>query len=71
MIKKGQVLVLYPGSANHDESIFTDPERFVITRKNLRYLAFGHGIHFCLGSPLDWLEGQIALRILLERFRDL
>ena len=70
-IKKGQGLVLYLGSANHDESVFTDPERFNITRKNLRHLGFGNGIHFCLGDPLARLEGQIALRIILERFKDL
>ena len=70
-IKKGQELVLYLGSANHDESIFTDPERFDITRKNLRHLGFGNGIHFCLGASLARLEGQIALRIILERFKDL
>lgn len=70
-IKKGQELVLYLGSANHDESIFTDPERFDITRRNLRHLGFGNGIHFCLGAPLARLEGQIALRMILERFKDL
>ena len=70
-IEKGQGLVLYLGSANHDESVFTDPERFNITRKNLRHLGFGNGIHFCLGAPLARLEGQIALRMILERFKDL
>ena len=69
-IKKGQECVLYLGSANHDESIFTDPERFDITRKNLHHLGFGNGIHFCLGAPLARLEGQIALRMILERFKD-
>jgi cytochrome P450 len=67
-IQKGQKIILFLGSANHDESVFTDPERFDITRKNLRHMAFGTGIHFCLGAPLARLEGQIALRILLERF---
>ena len=70
-IKKGQKIILFLGSANHDESVFTDPERFDITRKNLRHMAFGTGIHFCLGAPLARLEGQIALRILLERFDNL
>ncbi|MGE0242639.1 MAG: cytochrome P450 [Nitrososphaeraceae archaeon] len=70
-IQKGQGLVLYIGSANHDETIFTDPERFDITRKNLRHLGFGNGIHFCLGAPLARLEGQIALRIILERLENL
>ena len=70
-IKKGQKIILFLGSANHDESVFTDPERFYITRKNLRHMAFGTGIHFCLGAPLARLEGQIALRTLLERFDNL
>ncbi|MDW3605301.1 MAG: cytochrome P450 [Nitrososphaeraceae archaeon] len=70
-IKKGQKIILFLGSANHDESVFTDPERFDITRKNLRHMAFGTGIHFCLGAHLARLEGQIALRTLLERFDNL
>jgi len=70
-IKKGQKIILFLGSANHDESIFTDPERFDINRKNLRHMAFGTGIHFCLGAPLARLEGQIALRTILERFENL
>ena len=52
-IKKGQKIILFLGSANHDESVFTDPERFDITRKNLRHMAFGTGIHFCLGAPFS------------------
>ena len=60
-IKKGQKIILFLGSANHDESVFTDPERFDINRKNLRHMAFGTGIHFCLGAPLARLEGEIAL----------
>ena len=70
-IKKGQGLILFLGSANHDEKIFTRPERFDITRKNLRHLGFGNGIHFCLGAPLARLEGQIALKKILERFQNL
>ena len=70
-IKKGQGLILFLGSANHDETVFTDPERFDITRINLRHLGFGNGIHFCLGAPLARLEGQIALKKILERFENL
>jgi cytochrome P450 len=69
-IKKGQKIALFLGSANHDETVFTDPERFDITRKNLRHLGFGNGIHFCLGAPLARLEGQIALKVMLERFEN-
>jgi cytochrome P450 len=70
-IQKGQGITLFLGSANHDESIFTDPERFDITRKNLRHLGFGTGIHFCLGAPLARHEGKIELRMILERFENL
>jgi len=69
-IKKGQKIALFLGSANHDETVFTDPERFDITRKNLRHLGFGTGIHFCLGAPLARLEGQIALKVMLERLEN-
>ncbi|KWX00849.1 hypothetical protein TH66_02790 [Carbonactinospora thermoautotrophica] len=55
-------------SANHDERRFTEPERFDIRRDPNPHLAFGHGIHFCLGAPLARLEGRIALQLLLERF---
>ena len=70
-IEKGQTMILFLGSANHDETFFTEPERFDITRKNLRHLAFGTGIHFCLGAPLARLEAQIALKMIIKRFRNL
>ena len=70
-IKKGNEIILFLGSANHDESIFINPELFDINRKNIRHLGFGTGIHFCLGAPLARLEGQVALRTLLERFENI
>lgn len=70
-IMKGQTMILFLGSANHDETVFTEPEQFDITRKNLRHLAFGAGIHFCVGAPLARLEAQIALKMILKRFGDL
>lgn len=70
-IMKGQTMILFLGSANHDETVFTEPEQFDITRKNLRHLAFGAGIHFCVGAPLARLEAQIALKMILKRFEDL
>jgi cytochrome P450 len=73
-IKSGQRVIVWLGSANHDESVFVDPERFDITRSNSQHQAhvgFGHGIHFCLGAPLARLEGQVVLRVILQRLKDL
>jgi cytochrome P450 len=58
-------------SANHDERRFPDPERFDITRASAAgQLAFGHGIHFCLGTPLARMEGRIAIALLQQRFSE-
>ena len=74
-IRSGQRIIAWLGSANHDESIFADPERFDITRSNSAthhgHVGFGHGIHFCLGAPLARLEGQVVLRVILQRLQDL
>lgn len=58
------------GSANHDPQYFSDPERFDITRDPNPHIAFGHGIHFCLGAPLSRLEARIALTDLIKRLRE-
>ncbi len=55
-------------SANRDERVFADPDRFVPDRPNARQMAFGHGIHYCLGAPLARMEGRIALNLMLDRF---
>jgi cytochrome P450 len=54
-------------SANHDESQFTDAEELDIARTLNRHIAFGQGIHICLGAPLARLEGEIAFTTLLTR----
>lgn len=58
-------------SANRDERQFPDPERFDITRTPNRHIAFGHGIHFCIGAPLSRLEASIALPMMVEQLPDL
>ena len=65
-IAKGEIVITWLGSANRDESVFKDPERFDPSRKENRHLAFGFGTHYCLGSNLARLEAQTALRALLR-----
>jgi cytochrome P450 len=67
-VPEGGILVLINGSANRDERVFPDPDRFDIRRKINHHLTFGYGIHFCLGSHLARLEGRIALEEVIKRF---
>ncbi|MGP6294486.1 cytochrome P450 [Caldiplasma sukawensis] len=66
-IGKNKFIVALIGSANHDEAIFNEPDKFDITRKEIRHLSFSEGIHFCLGAPLARVEGAIAFDRLLDR----
>jgi cytochrome P450 len=70
-IRAGQMVLAQIGSANRDEAQFPDADRFDIRRTPNRHIAFGHGIHFCLGAPLARLEARIALTHLLARLRDI
>jgi len=65
----GSVMILLHGAANRDERMFAEPDRFDIHRANGKsHLAFGHGIHFCLGAHLARLEARVALEEVLKRF---
>ncbi len=61
-------MVLLTSSANRDERKFPDPDRFDIHRSIDHHLAFGYGIHFCLGAALARMEGRLALDEVLNRF---
>jgi cytochrome P450 len=67
-VRAGNVMVLLTAAANRDERRFADPDRFDVHRKTEHHLAFGYGVHFCLGSHLARLEGRIALEEVLARF---
>ncbi len=70
-ISRGDMVVAMLGSANHDETQFADPDTLDLSRNPNRHVAFGQGVHFCLGAPLARLEGQIALNTLFRRFPNL
>jgi len=67
-LTKGQRVFAFMNAANRDPRQFDAPDRFDVGRSPNPHLTFGHGIHFCLGAALARLEGQIALRRVLERF---
>jgi len=67
-IPAGKIVLAMIGSANRDPRVFDEPGRFDIHRDPNPHLAFGHGIHFCLGAALSRLEAWIALGHLLARF---
>jgi cytochrome P450 len=70
LIPAGKLVLPMIGSANRDSKQFRDASRFDVTRVPNPHLAFGHGIHSCLGAPLARLEARIALADFLERMKE-
>ena len=68
-IEEGAFLLCWLGSANRDEAFFERPDVFDITRPRMGHLAFGFGVHHCLGANLARLEPEVAIGALLERTR--
>jgi len=71
VIPAGKFVLALVGAANRDPRQFHDPGRFNIMRDPNPHIAFGHGIHFCVGAPLSRLEGRIAVADLLQRLNGL
>jgi cytochrome P450 PksS len=70
-IPKGSMVLPVLASANRDEAAFQNADRLDIARSPNRHVAFGYGIHYCLGAPLARLEGRIAFQKLLQRFPEI
>ena len=69
-IRAGDKVLLLIGSANRDERVFPDPDRYDIHRDTSEHLSFGRGIHFCLGAALARLEARVSLEEVLRRIPD-
>jgi cytochrome P450 len=71
LIPRGATVLIATAIADRDPSVFADPDRLDVTRRENAHLAFGHGVHYCLGAPLARLEGEIAIGTVLRRLPNL
>ena len=67
-VPEGSSILLLTASANRDDRVFEEPDRFDVRRKIDHHLSFGYGLHFCLGAALARLEARVALEEVLARF---
>jgi cytochrome P450 len=70
-IPKDEIIFTWLASANRDAEQFAEPQRFDITRTPNRHVAFGHGIHFCIGAPLSRMETSVALPMIIKQLPNL
>ena len=71
VIPAGELVLPILASANRDETIFENPDSFEIERDSRKHLAFGRGIHVCLGAPLARVEGEEIVKALLSNFSEI
>jgi cytochrome P450 len=69
-IPEGEQVLLMYGSANHDETVYSDPETLDFDREVKFHWGFGHGIHYCMGAAVARLEIRVALQVLFENLAD-
>jgi cytochrome P450 len=70
-VRAGQTVMASAATGSRDPSVFTDPDRFDVSRAQIPHLGFGHGTHFCLGSHLARMEMQVIISTLFTRFPEL
>jgi cytochrome P450 len=70
VIPAGEPVGVFYGAANRDPAAWDEPDTFRLDRNLKDHVAFGHGIHYCLGSPLARMEARITLNNLCERYRE-